>query len=565
MRSSLLWFWQQSYGYRGRLVVCLLLGLLHIVLGLTFIYVSKGIVDIATGRLEGDMWQYVFVLAAMLLLRLGVFSLRYWLMGRVQQQFTNTLRSRFFQEVMYSPWRGREDKASGDVMSRLGEDLRVVVECVVSDLPSVVIAFFQLIAAAVFLFTMQPGLMLTLFFIMPGAILLSKLYYKVMRDLTHRVRKEEADIQSHLQESVLNRPLLLSLRCIPIMSDKLTQLHDQLYSTYTQRLKFSIKTHVFVQAGFSIGYYTAFVWGAHGIMTGAVTYGMMTAFLQLVGQVQSPILNLSSLFPAIVRATTAAERMREIIPAEANTSKPQAPQTTLPGSARVELAERPQDLTSALSLHHVTFRYPDGDRDILHDFSHTFQPGSSTAIIGHTGSGKSTLIRLLLGLLQPSEGSITIGDSPLPSINRIPLADDASAQTDAHPIAYVPQGNSLMRGTIRFNLQLGRPEATEDEMRDALTRACALFVYDLPLGLDSPCGEKGSGLSEGQAQRIAIARALLQPGHILILDEASSALDPTTERQILEDLQQQSLGKTLIWVTHHPVVKDYMDDVLVIE
>ena len=294
-----------------------------------------------------------------------------------------------------------------------------------------------------------------------------------------------------------------------------------------------------------VGYYTAFVWSAYGIMIGTVTYGMMTALLQLVGQVQNPILNLSALFPAIVRATTAGERLQEL----------ENPDPTY--SLNKEKQAHPTKGTIVgLQLQNVTYRYPDGERDVLHDFTCTFAPSTSTAIIGPTGSGKSTLVRILLGLLRPTQGAVRLVDK---AGNTLPL------DADAYAISYVPQGNSLLSGTIRDNLQLGKLDATDDEMRDALSRASALFVYDLPNGLDTLCGEKGSGLSEGQAQRIAIARALLQPGSILIMDEASSALDPNTERQILEELQQQELHKTLIWVTHHMVVRDYMQHCVVVD
>lgn len=534
MKESLKWMWSQSRGYRLRLMVSLLLGLVNIAVGLAFIYVSKGLVDIATGRVEGDFWHQVAMLAVMLVFRLSVFCLRQWVLGRAVQQLTNAMRSRFFLLVMRQPWHGREDRASGDVMSRLGEDLRVVVQCITDDLPALLLALVQLLAASWFLFSMQPGLMWALLCIMPVAIVLSKLYYKVMRQLTRQVRSEEADIQSHIQESVQNRPLLLSLGRVGLMLDRLGVKQHQLFSTYTRRLLFSIKTHLFVQSGFSVGYYTAFVWGAFGLMQGTVTYGMMTAFLQLVAQVQHPILNLSSLFPAIVRATTASERLREIV-------TPNPGQTLLPDPTRGQLQPDPEQ--HGVVMEHVSYRYPDGDHDVIADFTHTFAPGSRTAIIGPTGSGKSTLIRLLLGLLQPTQGSVRL---------------DNGQSATARSFSYVPQGNSLLRGTILDNLLLGKLDATADEIRSALTRACALFVYDLPQGLDTPCGEKGGGLSEGQAQRIAIARALLQPGSIMILDEASSALDPDTERQILSEISQQQLGKTLIWVTHHMVVRDYL-------
>jgi len=561
LKQQLRFFYEQSYGFRLRLLWSLTLGLLNIICGLIFIYISKTIVDVATGRVEGNMWQYVGYLALMLLLRLGVSGFRQWVSGRIHQQLYNTLRERLFRSVLNSPWHGREDIKSGDVMSRMSEDLRVVVNCIDSDIPAIVLSFFQLLAASWFLFSMMPNLLYVLLLILPIALALSKLYYKTMRKLTKQIREEESDVVSHVQESVQNRSLLLSLRRTDLMSERLQHRHEHLFQTFSRRLHFSIRTRLLVQSGFSVGYYTAFVWAAYGLLKGTVTYGMMTALLQLVGQVQGPILDLSTLFPAIVQACTAAERLQELHP-ENPVAKVQEPFADRKSDFAI-LQQGSEPL--GLQLSNIAYRYPDGGEDVLKDFSCIFAPGSSTAIVGPTGSGKSTLVRLLLGLIEPTEGTIelitTEGSLLVDTSDTLPIHKAGRGGA----LCYVPQGNSLLSGTIRDNLLLGKLDATDEEMHDALRRACALFVYDLPQGLDSPCGEKGSGLSEGQAQRVAIARALLQPGSILILDEASSALDPDTEQQILEDLQRNQLGKTLIWVTHHMAVRDYMQNCLVVE
>jgi ABC-type multidrug transport system fused ATPase/permease subunit len=544
MLNQLRYFYKQSKGFRLKLLLSLTLGLLSIIFGLLFIYVSKCIVDIATGKMDANLWKWVGILAFMLFMRLALRGINLWVNGRVSQGLVNAMRSRLFDDVLNSPWHGREDRKSGDVMSRIGEDLRVVVECITRDIPDVFLATFQLLAASWFLFSLQPKLLWIVLVIVPVAVVLTKIYYKTMRQLTMQIRREEADIQSHIQESVENRPLLLSLRRTGLMIERLVLRQDHLFHTFSRRLRFSISTRLLISTGFMVGYYTAFVWSAYGIMIGTVTYGMMTALLQLVGQVQNPILNLSALFPAIVRATTAGERLQEL----------ENPDPSY--SLKEKQAHPTKGTIVGLQLENVTYRYPDGEHDVLHNFTCTFAPSTSTAIIGPTGSGKSTLVRILLGLLRPTEGTVRLVDK---AGNTLPL------EADAYAISYVPQGNSLLSGTIRDNLQLGKLDASDDEMRDALSRASALFVYDLPNGLDTLCGEKGSGLSEGQAQRIAIARALLQPGSILIMDEASSALDPNTERQILEELQQQELHKTLIWVTHHMVVRDYMQHCVVVD
>jgi len=530
MKECVKYIWQLSRGQRASLLWIILIGVVNIGLGLLFIWICKGVVDIATSHDSKSIWPMVGFMAATMVLRLALMGWRQYMLNHTGIRLTNSIRQRLFTQVMRSPWMGREDMAAGDVMSRLGEDLRVVVSCLTSVVPSIVLSTVQLIAASWFLFVLQPVLLWVLLAITPGAILLSKVYYKTTRRLTEKIRAEEADITSHMQESLLNRPLLLSLQRVGLMTERLDGKQEELFDTYHRRIRFSVQARLFVHFTFMTGYAAAFVWGAYGIMIGTVTYGMMTAFLQLVAQVQSPILNMSELLPQLVQSTTAADRLRSL--AGANNEE------WTESEVNTCVSRESKDII----ISNLTFRYPDGKRDILHNLSLEIKAGSAVSVVGPTGSGKSTLVRLLLGLLKPTSGVI-----------------DMAGQS----VAYVPQGNSLLRGTIRENLLLGKLDATDEELREALTRASALFVYDLPNGLDSMCGEKGSGLSEGQAQRIAIARALLQPGSVMILDEASSALDQQTERQILEEIQHTQTGKTLIWVTHHEVVKEYMP--LVIE
>ena len=256
---------------------------------------------------------------------------------------------------------------------------------------------------------------------------------------------------------------------------------------------------------------------------------MMTAFLQLVAQVQRPMVDISRQIPSFIRVFTSAERLAEL---QALPLERQGVSVRLDGCLGIR-AEG------------VSFAYPGNERRVLADFSHDFAPGSLTVILGETGVGKSTLLRLILGLLHPDEGKI--------------MFYNAVSQVEASPLtrcnlSYVPQGNTLVSGSIRDNLLMGNPQATEDELRAALHTAVADFVYALPDGLDTRCGEHGAGLSEGQAQRIAIARGLLRPGGVLLLDEPTSSVDNVTERLLLERLSQQVEGKTLILVTHRETI-----------
>jgi ABC-type bacteriocin/lantibiotic exporter with double-glycine peptidase domain len=281
----------------------------------------------------------------------------------------------------------------------------------------------------------------------------------------------------------------------------------------------------------------AFLWAVFGISKGTVTYGMMTAFLQLVAQIQRPLVDLSSQVPSVIHATTSIDRIIEL--------------ETLPCEEEVE----PQMLpgTAGVRFEGVSFSYPDSIKPVLEEFTYDFKPGSRTAIVGPTGVGKSTMIRLLLSLLRPQDGSI------------IMYAGEQSASVSPSTrcnLVYVPQGNSLFSGTVRDNLLMGNPDATEDQLRAALHTAAADFVFDLPGGLDAHCFEAGAGLSEGQAQRIAIARALLRPGSILLLDEFSSALDAETEITLMQRLTASLADHTMIFITHRDRIIDYCTDVL---
>jgi len=270
-----------------------------------------------------------------------------------------------------------------------------------------------------------------------------------------------------------------------------------------------------------------------------LTFGGMTAFLQLVNKIQSPARQLTKLVPAFVSVFTASERLMEL---EENPLEQQGDPIEVVGPCGIRLRQ-------------VSYRYDDGERGILKNLDFDFYPGSCTAILGETGAGKTTLVRMLLALLKPNTGSVEIYNDK-ESKELTPLM-----RTN---FVYVPQGNTLLSGTIRENLLLGKVDATEEEMIEVLKKSCADFVFHLPLGLDTLCSEQGGGLSEGQAQRIAIARSLLRDRSIMIFDEATSALDPHTERELLGNILSNH-DKTVIFITHRPAVVDYCDQTLTIE
>lgn len=354
-----------------------------------------------------------------------------------------------------------------------------------------------------------------------------------MREITREIRDTGSLIQSTMQESIQHRIILKTLERIQTMTDILDSTQTKLRSQVRHRTLFSSVSGTLLSAGFASGYLVTFLWGVSRLHDGTITYGMMIAFIQLVGQIQGPFREMTKFVPVIISAFTAAERLMEL--EDSPTEEEGTPVRFTNGAG--------------LRLRNVSFQYEPTSREILHNFSYDFPAGSRTAILGETGAGKTTLIRLILALLKPTVGSVEIYDSK--------TSHNVSPLTRCN-LVYVPQDNTLFSGTIRSNLLLGNPDATEEEMIKALHTTCADFVLSLPEGLDTPLGENSSGLSQGQAQRICIARALLHNGCILLLDEATSALDGETEAHLLKNLSEWlSPTQTLLFVTHREAVVEH--------
>ena len=309
------------------------------------------------------------------------------------------------------------------------------------------------------------------------------------------------------------------------VTNRLDTMQQRLKGNVIRRLRFTVVTRLIMGSAFGLGYLLAFVWGGIGLRNGTITFGVMTSFLQLVGMIQHPILQLLNMVPGIIHATASIDRLEELEKSEGRRKREDGRGKNTDGGIRFE---------------DVSFRYAKGDREILNHFTHEFKPGTKTAIMGETGIGKTTVFRLILGLIQPTEGKVTVGGD----------------------CCFVPQGNTLMSGTIRYNLQLAKPDATDDELRKVLHVACADFVFDLSEGINTELGERGGGLSEGQAQRIAIARGLLRNGGILLLDEISSSLDEATEQKLFSRLFETFPSTTVLLITHRSVVADLCDEVV---
>lgn len=519
------WIWDASSGYRKPILLSMLCGMFRMAVSLAFVWLCKYVIDVATHQTAGSLSHGICLMVGCILLQLSLSAVSSRLYASTDVSLSNRMRSGLLTHLLKSRWNGRELFHSGDMLNRMEGDVSVVVRMMIGLFPSVGIVLSQLVGAAAFLLILDRRMAVVILLIMPVALVFSKLYMMKMRKITREIRETDSRVQSHMQENLQHRTLIAALERTPMILNTMDSLQLGLKRLVMQRNSYSVFSSVLVQAGFAFGYVVAFSWGVYGLNKGTVTFGMLTAFMQLVAQVQRPVVDLSKMVPSFINGLTSVERLNELY------SLPLEEQ-----GAPVQLAG-----PVGIRLEHVTFRYPGSEREVLHDFSHDFAPGSLTAVLGETGSGKSTLLRLLLALLQPAEGRI--------------LLYAGREERTASPLTrgnfiYVPQGNTLVSGSLRHNLQLGNPEATDEQMYAALHTAAADFVADLSEGLDTPCGEKGEGLSEGQAQRIAIARGLLRSGSIILLDEPTSALDAETTRLLLQRLTEKVGSKTLILITH---------------
>lgn len=533
----LAWIWRASYGARGQVVLCAIIGILSVICSLGFVYLSKETIDIATGARQGHLVHYGIGMASLMLAEILLHAIDNWIVNTLGVKTQNRLRARLFARLMRSEWQGKDSHHSGDILNRIVQDLSTIVSVITSSLPFVIITIVQFTASFCFLFSMDRTLAVMLVLILPLFALLSRIYVRRMRHMTKAVRESDSRIHAIMQESLQHKIVIKTLEQTDGMSRKLDAMQNRLHDEVVARTRFSVLSRSLVSAGFSAGYLTAFLWGAFRLQGSGITFGVMTAFLQLVGRIQRPLSDMARLIPTLVGALTSAERLMELEeqPSE-NSDQPIC-----------------MDDVAGIRLDGVTFSYADGSDTVISNLSATFPPGSMTAILGETGAGKTTLIRLILALLRPDEGRLVIYDSK--------REEEISPLTRTNFI-YVPQGNTLFSGTIRENLLLGRPEATDEELWQALHTACAEFVEQLPAGLDTLCSEQGGGLSEGQAQRIAIARSLLRSGSILLLDEATSALDADTERRFLKNIASELHNKTIIFITHRTSVLEYCDHVL---
>lgn len=524
------WIWRNTDGIRWNTAVRIVAGIGQVMLGLMMVWLSKRFIDetIRTGS-NDDLLQMILWLVLTVVGGILLRQLYYYLTTQANIRQMNDLRLRVFSSLFRRKLFDEQELHSGDVTSRLAKDIEVVCNVMTDVLPQLLITGIQLCGAFLLMRRFDARLAWALVLLTPLAIVFGKLIARRLRQMTLDIRSDESRIQMQVQEGMEHNVVLRSMGSEQWVTGRLSQRQEQLRGNVMRRTRFTVVTRIIMGCAFGLGYLLAFVWGGLQLRTGEITFGVMTSFLQLVGMIQHPILQMLNMVPSIIHATASIDRLEELVCA------PESEEVVLPDSQ-----PSADILQHGIKIDNVSFRYADGDRYVIDHFTHEFAPGSKTAILGETGIGKTTLFRLILGFIKPTEGKVDVGGT----------------------LSYVPQGNTLMSGTIRYNLQLAKPETTDEELNAVLHTACADFVSELPDGIDTELGERGSGLSEGQAQRIAIARGLLHAGNILLLDEISSSLDDATEQELYRRLFAAYPQKTMLFITHRTTVAELCDGVI---
>ena len=532
------WFIDNSRGIRLNILVRIMAGLLQTGLALCVVWLSKRLIDdVAMRGTMSEMAVQALLIAAAVVAGVSIRQLNQYLANKAFIKKVAELRLAIFSQLFNRRLFEANDIHSGDVTSRMAKDIDAVSETLAVQLPQVVVMTIQLVGAFLLMRWFDSRLAWALILITPLAIIIGKYISHRLKRITLSIREDESRIMARIQESVELNVVLRALQGERWMQDRVEELQDRQTANYIRRSRFMVFSRFALGCTFGLGYMLAFVWGAYGLRTGAITFGVMTSFLQLVGQIQQPILSLLGAFPSIIYSTASIDRLKEMEHGE---------------------EKQPcdgEDITTrtllGIRMDNVTFRYAKGDREVMSNFSHDFHPGSKTAILGMTGAGKTTIFRLILNFIQPDSGEVTFYG------NGFSHAADKSMRKN---VVFVPQGNTLISGTIRNNLLMAKPDASDEELHTALHTSCADFVFDLPQGIDTVLSEHGGGLSEGQAQRIAIARGLLRPGAVFLLDEISSALDEDTERELFSRLFAARPSTTILLITHRKKVAALCDE-----
>lgn len=554
--------WMGSYAKPAIpfLIFSIVVNVIFALIGIYNVTVSKSLIDSAiSGDSEGTI-RWLIVMLVITLISMLSTPITSFMSTHSSTKLTQNIQRKIYQHIQCSDWLEQSKFHSVSLLTRVTSDVSNISSAILGTIPSLVSLTVTLFGSFYTLISWAPSIAFAAVFIGPFLILVGKYFSSKLKDLYKEAQEEDVKYRSFMQESIQNIMIVKTFCMEKVNMHRLIEIQNNKYKIAMSNTRLSTMTSMSMSFCSSLAYFTIFTWGVLNIAKGISTYGTFTGMLQLYSKVQAPFSSLASMIPGLISTIAAAERLMEIeaIPVEKMADEKELDNIT---SLEIALDSISNKVSSNFNkpnivFDNVSFAYK-ANNNILNNINLTIESGETIAFVGPSGEGKTTIIRLILSLINPTEGNVLLSEGDLvKEINR----------NYRELISYVPQGNTLFSGSIRDNLKYGNPNASDDEIKVALSNACALdFVNELEDGLDTMIGEKGVGISEGQAQRIAIARSFLRERPILILDEATSALDPETEVNVLKAVRALPTKPTCIIITHRPSALNICNRIIKLE
>ena len=529
------WIFTYSARYKFAIVFYVFLGIFSTTMGLVSIVASKYLIDIITGYQTSRLAVLILIMVGSSVASLALDSVLSRITTRLSIYINNDIQADIFDKIVDADWLSLSRYSNGDVLNRFNSDISTVSGNAISWLPSIIIAVYRF--AATFLVILHYDWVMALIALgsAPFMLLISKFLIKKQREYSKKVKEMNSQLMSFEVETFYNFDTIKSFGIAPYYSKKLRWWQGKFKDVSLDYNMFSIKSNILMSVIGMAVQFAAFGYCLFRLWTHSITYGTMTLFLQQRSNLSGAFSSLVSIIPAFLNSSVSAHRIRELVELPREVHIPES-------SELDQYAEK----GFSVQMRDLRFAYAEG-ADVITRSEFVAKPGEIVALVGPSGEGKTTMIRLILGLVCPQEGQAVIRACDGREVTM-------NAET-RHLFAYVPQGNTILSGTIAENMRTVKEDASDEEIVQALKLSCAWdFVEKMPGGINARVGERGRGLSEGQAQRIAIARAILRDAPVLLLDEATSALDVTTERQVLRNIITQRPNKTCIVTTHRPSV-----------
>lgn len=552
--------WMASYAKPAVpfLIFSIIVNIIFSLIGIYNVTVSKSLIDSAISGDSQSTIRWLITMLVITLISMLSSPVTSFMSTHSSTKLTQNIQRKIYQHIQCSDWLEQSKYHSVSLLTRVTSDVSNISSAILGTIPSLVSLTVTLVGSFYTLINWAPSIALVAVFIGPFLILVGRYFSSKLKALYKEAQEEDVKYRSFMQESIQNIMIVKTFCMEKINMHRLVEIQDNKYRIAMRNTKLSVMTSLSMSFCSSLAYFTIFTWGVLNIAKGLSTYGTFTGILQLYNKVQSPFSSLASMIPGLISTIAAAERLMEIeaIPVEKMANEKELNDfndDSIPSlsSTVSSVFARPN-----IIFDNVSFSYK-ANNNILNNINLTIESGETLAFVGPSGEGKTTMIRLILSLINPTLGNVFLKeDEIIKDMNR----------NYRELISYVPQGNTLFSGSIRDNLRYGNPNASDNEIKAALTSACAIdFVNELEDGLDTMIGEKGVGISEGQAQRIAIARSFLRERPILILDEATSALDPETEVSVLKAVRSLPSKPTCIIITHRPSALNICNRIMKLE